>query len=103
MEHEIERRKPKGLLDYLSLTVTTFGVGYLPLAPGTWGSMVGVAIYAASEFIFSVATAPNPRISHDQMFGLSSNVIAWVHVAVLIPFVLFILLGIWAAGRATEL
>ena len=45
MKHEIERRKPEGPLDYLSLAVTTFGVGYLPLAPGTWGSMVGIAIY----------------------------------------------------------
>ncbi len=103
MKQEIERRKPEGILDYLSLAVTTFGVGYLPLAPGTWGSMVGVAIYAGSEFIFSVATAPNLRISHDQMFGLPPNVTAWVHVAVLIAFVLFCLLGIWAASRAVEL
>lgn len=103
MKQTIERRKPEGVKDYLALAVTTFGVGYLPLAPGTWGSMVGVAIYAASEFVFSVATAPNPRISHDQMFGFSPNVTAWVHVAILIPFVLFCLLGIWAASRAVEL
>lgn len=31
--------------------VTAFGVGYLPLAPGTWGSIVGaLLIYAATLF-----------------------------------------------------
>src|SRR4051794_13683476 len=37
--------KPKSLTDYLALAIATCGVGYLPLAPGTWGSLVGVAIY----------------------------------------------------------
>lgn len=32
-------------LDYVALAVATFGVGYLPLIPGTFGSMVGVAIF----------------------------------------------------------
>jgi len=31
--------------DYLALAIATVGVGYLPLAPGTWGSVVGVSIY----------------------------------------------------------
>lgn len=31
--------------DYLALAIATCGVGYLPLAPGTWGSLVGVGIY----------------------------------------------------------
>jgi phosphatidylglycerophosphatase A len=32
-------------LDYVALAIATFGVGYLPLIPGTFGSMVGVAIF----------------------------------------------------------
>jgi phosphatidylglycerophosphatase A len=32
-------------LDYVALAIATFGVGYLPLAPGTWGSMVGAGIF----------------------------------------------------------
>ena len=32
-------------LDYAALAIATFGVGYLPLIPGTFGSMVGVAIF----------------------------------------------------------
>ena len=35
----------RGPLDYLALAIATFGVGFIPLAPGTWGSFVGVGIY----------------------------------------------------------
>lgn len=37
--------------DWLSLAFSTLGVGYLPLAPGTWGSMVGVAVYVAAAWL----------------------------------------------------
>ena len=37
--------KKKTSSDYLALAISTSGVGYFPLAPGTWGSLVGVAIY----------------------------------------------------------
>src|SRR6266496_2901203 len=32
--------------DYLALIIATCGVCYLPLAPGTWGSLVGIGLYA---------------------------------------------------------
>ncbi len=35
----------RSLSDYLALAIATCGVGYLPLAPGTWGSIVGVCVY----------------------------------------------------------
>ncbi|HLE62692.1 MAG TPA: hypothetical protein VI750_06125, partial [Pyrinomonadaceae bacterium] len=31
--------------DYLALIIATCGVGFLPLAPGTWGSLVGVGLH----------------------------------------------------------
>ncbi len=31
--------------DYVALAIATCGVGLIPLAPGTWGSLVGVGIY----------------------------------------------------------
>ena len=31
--------------DYLALSIATCGVGYMPLAPGTFGSLVGVGIF----------------------------------------------------------
>ena len=32
-------------LDYAALAIATFGVGFLPLIPGTFGSMVGAGIF----------------------------------------------------------
>lgn len=32
-------------IDYLALAIATCGVGYLPLMPGTFGSLVGVGIF----------------------------------------------------------
>lgn len=88
----------KTFLDYFALAVTTFGVGYLPLAPGTWGSMVGVMIYlAAAWFEASVGISLlNNGWNLDQIS-------AWFHAVNLIVFLLFCLLGIWAASRATKL
>src|SRR5450759_568148 len=31
--------------DYLALAISTCGVGYFPIAPGTMGSLVGVGLY----------------------------------------------------------
>lgn len=37
--------------DGFALVISTVGVGYLPIAPGTWGSLVGVAIYIAAVYL----------------------------------------------------
>jgi phosphatidylglycerophosphatase A len=93
-----ENLKPKTPLDYFALAITTFGVGYLPLAPGTWGSMVGVGIYLIFEQIeSSVSTNFTLRGWTDL------QITAWLHSFNLILFLLFCLLGIWAANRATLL
>ena len=39
---QIRRCRPP---DYLALAIATCGVGYLPLIPGTFGSLVGVGIF----------------------------------------------------------
>ena len=38
-------RPARTTLDYLALAIATVGVGYLPLIPGTFGSMVGAGIF----------------------------------------------------------
>lgn len=93
-----ERPQKKTFRDYFALGVTTFGVGYLPLAPGTWGSMVGVGIYLLfGYFKVSVFTGFGAK-------GWSeAQIAAWIHAANLVLFLLFCLLGIWAASRATKL
>ena len=100
MKTEVEKRKPKGLLDRVALSVTTFGVGYLPIAPGTWGSMVGVGIYLGVEaLVANVSLGFKVQIS-----GLGWEPYnSWVHAVILTAFLLFTLLGVWAASRATGL
>jgi phosphatidylglycerophosphatase A len=39
------RTSAKSPRDYLALALATCGVGYMPIAPGTWGSAVGVVLY----------------------------------------------------------
>jgi phosphatidylglycerophosphatase A len=95
MKTEIDRRKPEGVLDYLALALTTFGVGYLPLAPGTWGSMVGVAIYLGFE---SIAVSFAVSNSHsNEAISASARFVVGALLALLC------ILGIWAAGRSTSL
>jgi phosphatidylglycerophosphatase A len=94
-KEKIDKKTPK---DYFALAVTTFGVGYLPLMPGTYGSAVGVGIYLLFGLMEAGATA---RFSSG---GWSdAQISAWAHAFILIIFLAFCLLGTWAAGRATKL
>jgi phosphatidylglycerophosphatase A len=65
----------KSGLDYLALAIATCGVGYLPLIPGTFGSLVGVGIFLLL-----------PRIA-----------------IILIAILAFTSAGIWAASRTETL
>ena len=84
----------KSFKDYFALAVTTFGVGYLPLAPGTWGSMVGVGIYLLFAWI---EASFNPKNLSE------TQTTAWIHVFNGVIFIVFCLLGIWASGHSTKL
>jgi phosphatidylglycerophosphatase A len=93
-----EQVKDKSFLDYFSLAISTFGVGYIPIAPGTFGSAVGVLIYLAAAWIEAIAG----------IYFLENNwrgeqITAWIHAVNLIAFLLFCLLGIWASSRAVKL
>ena len=85
-------------MDFFSLAITTFGVGYLPVAPGTYGSVVGVAIY----LIVAWAEA-GIAMSMGHQGWRFDTIAAWGHAVNLLLLVIFCLLGIWAAGRSTEL
>ena len=92
----VEKRKPNGVLDYLSLAITTCGVGYLPLAPGTWGSLLAVGFYVVLANAFaSYRYAPSN--------GSPEFLVAAIHAVILIALVLYLLLGIWAADRSIEM
>jgi phosphatidylglycerophosphatase A len=68
--------------DYLALAIATCGVGYLPLMPGTYGSLVGVGIF----------------------LGITQFVKGNSLIAVLVVSILaFTFAGVWAASRTEEL
>lgn len=95
MKQAVEKRKPEGVKDYFALALTTCGVGYLPIAPGTWGSMVGVAIYVFfSWFETNAATHSGSNIG--QLAALH-----WALNSILL--LLFCLIGMWASGRSIPL
>jgi len=49
---KIARVGIRGPLDYLALAIATYGVGFLPLAPGTWGSLAAVGLYLLLRSLF---------------------------------------------------
>lgn len=93
-----EKIKKKGFRDYFSIALTTCGVGYIPIAPGTFGSAVGVLIYLS----FAWAEA-NIGIYFLAKGWRLEEISAWFIAINLILLLIFCLLGIWASGRATQL
>src|SRR5258705_6609450 len=92
-------RPARSAKDYLALTIAPCGVGYLPLAPGTWGSLVGVGLYLLLQSL----TLPFIR-----RFANSSSVMLlspWslFIAAELVLITLLTLVGIWAASRTEKL
>lgn len=89
---------PRSLKDYLALAIATCGVGYLPIAPGTWGSLVGVGIY----LLWS-------KLSLRLVHGLTGDyaIPLWfdsLQKALTLSLVICItLVGIWAATRVEKL
>lgn len=92
-------RPARSLKDYVALSIATCGVGYLPLAPGTWGSLVGIGLYVLvrgvlMKVFFGVAAQHNFNLLH-----ISYGVIAFELVVVFA----IALAGTWAASRTEKL
>ena len=95
MKNKYAPRKTSGIFDYIALALTTFGVGYIPGAPGTYGSIVGLALY---HFVGMHLTE---AAEHGLSVGTNSAHIASFHFAlVAIAMLLFVLAGIWASTRS---
>ena len=80
----VGHKAKRGPLDYLALAIATFGVGYLPLAPGTWGSLVGLGIFVVLRVAFERSNAA---------FLLT----------LVIAIALITVAGIWAASQTERL
>jgi phosphatidylglycerophosphatase A len=82
-------RPARSAKDYLALAIATCGVGYLPLAPGTWGSLVAVGIYLLVRIgIMSHPTDTLPIVGPSGFLA-----------GELLAIGIVILCGIWAASR----
>lgn len=90
--------RSRTLRDYLALALATWGVGYFPLAPGTFGSAVGVGVYllvqSMSARVFAFAAA----------HGWSAESLESFHLTFMLLLIATLTLaGIWAASRTEKL
>src|SRR5215213_3966477 len=93
-----QRRRTAG--DYFALALATCGVGLIPVAPGTWGSAVGVVLYLGlghlTERIFDYAVRRGLDLSPQQLPQILTTVMLLAILAVALA-------GMWAASRAEKL
>lgn len=92
-------RPARSAKDYLALAIATCGVGYLPLAPGTWGSLVGVGLYlvvrgALMKVFFDEGAQHNFNLLHVYYGVIAFELVVVFAVA---------LAGTWAASRTERL
>src|SRR5947208_13342882 len=98
MKTAVPSRKPSGILDYIALALTTFGVGYIPGAPGTYGSAVGVAMY------LGIGALEMHGASHNAVNGQVPPLVTAFHFALnAILITALSLIGIWASGRTMSI
>jgi phosphatidylglycerophosphatase A len=77
--------QPSGAAYWLA---TAGGLGRNPIAPGTWGSLAGLAL----AWLFSLL--PSPAVGFDSGFSLALYpVFAWIALSAA---------GVWAAGRVEQ-
>ena len=105
MKQTVEKRKPSGFVDYVALTLTTWGVGYGPVAPGTWGSAVGVGIYlGVAWFETAMPTAGSGAgFASFGAFAFRSLAVHHTFVVNSVLLLAFCLAGIWASSRSIPL
>jgi phosphatidylglycerophosphatase A len=93
------RARALTLKDYLSLAFSTWGVGYIPIAPGTFGSAVGLGLYLlvrAATLRIVYSSGPDYHLTYEwvESFRVASMLVAIVCVTAI---------GVWAASRAEKL
>ena len=96
MKQTVEKRKPSGIVDYIALALTTFGVGYIPGAPGTYGSVLGVGIFLLFDLAYD-------KVAIGEKILVAGILGYWVFVAFLFFILILSFAGIWASGRSIEL
>jgi phosphatidylglycerophosphatase A len=82
-----------------ALLVATCGVGYIPLAPGTWGSLVGVGLYLGWRSL-SLRTVWAFQ-SQRRLNAMQTETLYTASLLLLITVVT--LVGVWGASRSEKL
>lgn len=92
---EVERAPARrGLADVLALAIATCGVGYLPLAPGTWGSLLAVPLFLGWRALILRVSA---------IFQAEAQRQALYTASMLVLIATVTLAGVWAATRTERL
>jgi phosphatidylglycerophosphatase A len=94
---ESNRRRPR-----ISLAIATaFGLGYLPKAPGTWGSLAGVFLGWGAMALSPLQVAPRiaatGELSNPPAIWWSD--FAWSECLLIL---VVSVIGVWAAGRTAQ-
>ncbi len=85
-------RKPR----FAIFIATACGLGYIPKAPGTFGALLGAAIYARVAVAFPLAVVPD--IGRPTL-GMSAGWLALTELPVAIAIAI---IGVWASGRTAR-
>jgi phosphatidylglycerophosphatase A len=102
---ETARKKPRFAL----AIATALGVGYIPKAPGTFGSLVGIAVAILTHPI-SLFVVVSLLLSRSRFGGLGLDLPTFnghpVPVLILVPsilsFAIVALVGVWSSSRVSE-
>jgi phosphatidylglycerophosphatase A len=100
-----------GFRDYVALAVATCGVGLIPLAPGTWGSLVGVVVYVLFNSFANALLMHDPSWLGNSQGGapILNLETGMLHASLLRTSALLIIiaavtyLGVWAATRTEKI
>ncbi len=90
---------PRSSTDYLAISIATCGVGFLPLAPGTWGSLIGVAVYLGFRALFLTILWPLAGRNQLNLLHIAYALVALELLAVSVVSAV----GTWAATRTEQL
>ena len=85
--------------DHLALAIATCGVGFIPIAPGTFGSVVGIGLWALVRGGVLAILWPLAGRNNLNLLHISYGLIA----AQLVSVVVVTLVGTWAASRVEKL
>jgi phosphatidylglycerophosphatase A len=89
----------KTAADYLALAISTCGVGYFPIAPGTMGSLVGVGFYLSIWSGIDRVLTSNALAKRLTALYVFTPQLAFMLVVIF----LLTMAGIWAASRTERL